>query len=140
LSRLHNLRRRSYLVAIIEHAVSVPACATPHPTKTPWGGIAVTSDALIRRNQPLVGHPSRNGFSRYRVAAPPSQEVERSNRRISMAMGILMCGRDIDEDQAFSYLRRVSQESNRKLRDVAEDVIQYRRLPPRTVHADILPF
>jgi ANTAR domain len=120
--------------------VSAPACATPHPTKTPWGGIAVTSDALIRRNQPLVGHPSRNGFSRYRVAAPPSQEVERSNRRISMAMGILMCGRDIDEDQAFSYLRRVSQESNRKLRDVAEDVIQYRRLPPRTVHADILPF
>lgn len=59
-----------------------------------------------------------------------AEEVEQlraaliSNRRISMAIGILMRDQRIDEHQAFDYLRRTSQNANRKLRDVAEDVIR----------------
>jgi hypothetical protein len=51
-----------------------------------------------------------------------------SNRRIGMAMGIAVRQLDVDEDEAFDVLRRMSQESNRKMRDVAEDIIRRRRL------------
>ena len=49
-----------------------------------------------------------------------------SNRRIGMAMGIVMNQRQVDEAHAFDVLRRISQNTNRKLRDVAEDVIRDR--------------
>ena len=51
-----------------------------------------------------------------------------SNRRIGMALGIAVRQLDVDEDEAFEVLRRISQTSNRKLRDVAEDIIRRRRL------------
>ena len=50
-----------------------------------------------------------------------------SNRRIGMAMGIVMNQRHVTDEQAFDILRRTSQNTNRKLRDVAEDVIRGRR-------------
>jgi curved DNA-binding protein CbpA len=53
-----------------------------------------------------------------------------SNRRIGMAIGIVMnqCHIDEeDEEDAFDVLRRTSQNTNRKLRDIAEDVIRERR-------------
>ena len=59
-----------------------------------------------------------------------------SNRRIGMAMGILMRDRDVDEQEAFAALRRISQNSNRKLHDVAEDVIYQRRTPLDTRRAE----
>lgn len=46
-----------------------------------------------------------------------------SNRRISMAIGILMATRKITEEQAFDLLSRASQSSNRKVRDVADEVV-----------------
>ena len=61
-----------------------------------------------------------------------------SNRRISMAVGIVMRDQNVDEDQAFAYLRRSSQDSNRKLRDVAEDVIRDLRSLPDTRRAERL--
>ena len=56
-------------------------------------------------------------------------EVARdSNRRIGMAMGIVMRQLQVDESLAFDELRRISQNTNRKLREVAEDVIRDRRI------------
>ena len=59
-----------------------------------------------------------------------------SNRRIGMAMGIVMNQRQVDDEDAFDVLRRISQNTNRKLREVAEDVIRDRRIqadaPPAT--------
>ena len=52
--------------------------------------------------------------------------VRDSNRRIGMAMGIVMNQRQVDESQAFDVLRRISRNTNCKLRDVAEDVIRDR--------------
>ena len=46
-----------------------------------------------------------------------------SNRRIGMAMGILMERHRFTEEQAFDHLRDLSQERNVKLRDVAEQLI-----------------
>jgi GAF domain-containing protein len=50
---------------------------------------------------------------------------------IGQAQGILMERLCIDDDRAFALLVRASQESNRKLRDIAADVVQGRRPPPR---------
>ncbi len=47
-----------------------------------------------------------------------------TNRRIGMAIGILMSLRKIGEDEAFELLRRASSHRNVKLRLVAEDVIR----------------
>jgi AmiR/NasT family two-component response regulator len=46
-----------------------------------------------------------------------------SNRRIGIAIGIIMASYKTTDIQAFDLLRMASQHSHRKLRDVAEDVI-----------------
>jgi GAF domain-containing protein len=46
-----------------------------------------------------------------------------SNRRIGMAIGILMSVRKVTDGEAFTLMRRLSQRSHRKLAEIAEDVI-----------------
>jgi AmiR/NasT family two-component response regulator len=46
-----------------------------------------------------------------------------TNRRIGMAMGILMERHRFTEDQAFDQLRDLSQRRNVKLRDLADQII-----------------
>jgi len=48
---------------------------------------------------------------------------------IGQAEGILMQQLDIGVDQAFDYLRRVSSHTNRKLIDVAQEIVRTRQLP-----------
>lgn len=48
---------------------------------------------------------------------------------IGRAQGILMERLDMTEDQSFDYLRRVSSNANRKLVDVAEEIVRTRKLP-----------
>ena len=56
------------------------------------------------------------------------KEALDSNRRIGMAMGLVMGQLQVTDEEAFDALRRISQNTNRKLRDVADDVIYHRRL------------
>ena len=51
------------------------------------------------------------------------QQALQSNRRIGMAMGILIALHHLEERQAFDLLRVASQNTHTKLRDVAEEVI-----------------
>ncbi len=46
-----------------------------------------------------------------------------SNRRIGIAVGILMCRLRVTEDRAFAVLCEHSQDHNVKVRDLAEEVI-----------------
>ena len=46
-----------------------------------------------------------------------------TRQRIGVAIGILMHKYELDEDRAFQYLARVSQNSNVKLRDIADEVV-----------------
>jgi AmiR/NasT family two-component response regulator len=46
-----------------------------------------------------------------------------TSRKIGAAIGILMATDKITEPEAFDRLREVSQDSRRKLRDVADDVL-----------------
>jgi GAF domain-containing protein len=52
-----------------------------------------------------------------------------SNRRIGMAIGILMSAHRVTDEQAFAMLRIASQHSHVKLRDVAEAVILTGEVP-----------
>jgi GAF domain-containing protein len=66
------------------------------------------------------------------------QQALASNRRIGMAIGVLLNAYHCTEDQAFDMLRAVSQHQHHKLRDVAEDVIltgALPQLPARTLQA-----
>jgi tetrahydromethanopterin S-methyltransferase subunit F len=65
---------------------------------------------------------------RVRVAAADarSDHLERalaSNRRIGIAIGILMAVRQLTEEEAFRVLQQASSRRNTKLRDIAEEVI-----------------
>ena len=53
-----------------------------------------------------------------------------ARRLVGQAQGILMERFDIDADKAFAVLRRYSQDNNLKLRDVAQRLIETRKLPP----------
>ena len=50
---------------------------------------------------------------------------------IGKALGILMERYDLGDDQAFDYLRRLSQQSNRKLFEIANELVTR-----RSVHED----
>jgi len=52
-----------------------------------------------------------------------------ARKLVGQAMGILMERHNIDSDAAFAVLRRYSQDTNTKLRDVAQQVIETRKLP-----------
>lgn len=54
-----------------------------------------------------------------------------SSRVIGMAIGIIMSRQLLTAEQAFDALRRTSQESNRKLRDLALEVTETGALPER---------
>jgi AmiR/NasT family two-component response regulator len=50
-------------------------------------------------------------------------EALKSSRTIGAAIGIIMASRRLGEAEAFEVLRAVSQNSNRKLRDLAADLV-----------------
>jgi GAF domain-containing protein len=52
-----------------------------------------------------------------------------ARKLVGQAMGILMERFDVDGDRAFAILRRYSQDTNTKLRDVAQHLIDTRKLP-----------
>lgn len=63
---------------------------------------------------------------RVRLAECKVMNFERalaSNRRIGIAIGILMCQRQVTDEQAFAILKAHSQRGNIKVREVAEAVI-----------------
>jgi GAF domain-containing protein len=54
-----------------------------------------------------------------------------TSRQIGAAIGVLMARNLMTQDEAFELLRRASQHLNRKLRDVAADVLDTGQLPVR---------
>lgn len=52
------------------------------------------------------------------------EEALRSSRVIGAAIGIIMANRQVDETGAFQVLSKSSQNTNRKLRDLAEEIVR----------------
>jgi GAF domain-containing protein len=57
-----------------------------------------------------------------------SQAID-ARKLVGQAMGILMERFDVDGDRAFAILKRYSQDTNTKLRDVAQQLVDTRKLP-----------
>lgn len=80
----------------------------------------------------------------YELSSPPPDllpsraELEEENRQlraglasralIGQAMGVLMTRLDIDAEGAISNLRRRSMQENRKVVDIATDIVRTRRI------------
>lgn len=58
------------------------------------------------------------------------QQALQTSRRIGAAVGILMCRHTITEDEAFQRVRSFSQNTNRKIRDIADDIVLTGMLEP----------
>ena len=71
-----------------------------------------------------------------RHEASMTQAVD-ARKLVGQAMGILMERFDVDGDRAFAILKRYSQDTNTKLRDVAQQLIDTRKLP--TAAVDLRP-
>jgi ANTAR domain/GAF domain len=67
--------------------------------------------------------------ARERAQIAGLEQAVASNRAIGMAIGILMAIRHVGQDDAFDLLRTVSQRTNRKLREIADDVVHTGQLP-----------
>lgn len=59
-----------------------------------------------------------------------------SRTEIGQATGILMDKYALSADQAMTVLKRYSQDTNTKLRQIAHEVVEYRELPDQTYAAD----
>lgn len=94
----------------------------------------VEPEVLASRIESLLATRMRNE-SALAQATQRASHLERaldSNRSIGMALGILMVTRKITSEEAFEALKKVSQRSNRKLREIADEVIYTGALPEQS--------
>ena len=95
------------------------------------GLYSTTPDAFDPDDIAVAQIPARHAsvaLASARHEANLAQAVD-ARKLVGQAMGILMERFDLDSDQAFTVLRRYSQDTNTKLRDVAQQLIDTRRLP-----------
>ncbi|MDO5697210.1 MAG: response regulator [Dermatophilus congolensis] len=76
--------------------------------------LAVHVEMAGRREQALIEGENRSDNL---------HEALKSNRRIGLSLGILMSRYRVTDEVAFEMLRRVSNDSNQRIRDIAEEVI-----------------
>lgn len=84
-----------------------------------------TDDEAIAR---ILARHASVAVATARQEASMAQAVD-ARKLVGQAMGILMERFAIDGDRAFAILRRYSQDTNTKLRDVAQQLIDTRKLP-----------
>ena len=92
---------------------------------------SLDQSALLRaeRGALLSGAPERSAALRDQVRRAEERVANLelallTNRRIGIAVGILMRGLPATEEQAWGVLKSVSMRANVKIRDVAEQVIR----------------
>jgi hypothetical protein len=103
------------------HDVEARTCVRPSKAG-PW-----RSDAVNQAGEPQAHDlPLDVQMQRLRREIDQLREALDSRGIIGQAMGILMERYGIDADRAFAVLKRYSQHRNRKLRDVARDLVEQR--------------
>jgi hypothetical protein len=118
------VRRRALLVVGIEGALRQPVrlvwYATAPGTLSPYIDVA---EAFARYASLALGAAVERDNLNRAVAA---------RHRVGLAQGILMTRRQLTADQAFTLLKRESQNTHAKLRTIAQRVIQTGDLPVGT--------
>jgi hypothetical protein len=99
--------------------------ARPSPTDAILGQLIVASATALIHNERL-SHTAQIE----RTRANNLEFGWRTNREIGMAIGIVMKLRRLTEQNAFDLLRHISQESQRKIRDIAVDILTTGEIDP----------
>src|SRR5205085_8030683 len=82
--------------------------------------------ALPYASQLAAAMESINAYRSTATLAQNMAEAMRTRATIEQAKGILMADKQVSADDAFDLLRRASQRSNTKLRDVALRIVEER--------------
>ena len=90
---------------------------------SPFAAVAVEAAPAIAASRAESEAFTQDGACNLEVALT-------TNRQIGAAIGILMHQRKVTESQGFELLREISQRTNRKLRDVADELVLTGALPP----------
>ncbi|WP_425553328.1 GAF and ANTAR domain-containing protein [Kribbella hippodromi] len=105
--------------------------ADPRQTVGVLGLYSPEADAFDADGQAIAHILARHAsvaLASARHEAAMAQAID-ARKLVGQAMGILMERYDMDADRAFAVLKRYSQDTNTKLRDVAQRLIDTRRLP-----------
>ncbi|WP_405059256.1 GAF and ANTAR domain-containing protein [Kribbella sp. NBC_01505] len=115
-------------VAGIQSALHLPLTVSgrSHAVLNVYGAAAFTTDDLAVAH--ILARHAAVAIASARHQQTMLQAVD-ARKLVGQAMGILMERYDLDGDRAFEVLRRYSQDNNRKLRDVAQELIDTRKLP-----------
>lgn len=119
-------RRRGNLLAQVDPAIPFDADAREF--------VATLKDHLARSVDMLrtLSRNQEDAAEQIATAQRQAEHLERaleSNRLIGTAVGILMAGSRITSEEAFDRLRASSQRTNRKLRELADEVVLTGALP-----------
>jgi len=87
---------------------------------------SLTTSLLLAAHLAAIGQTARS-----REEVLHLRRAVGSNRQVGIATGVLMALRKLDAERAFELLRSTSQETNRKLIDVAQEVSETGTLPER---------
>ena len=114
--------------------------ATPHPSPRPTEAADRNSDESSPRATELteVERFILDMLEQLDAAGAKADHLQRAlehSRDIGAAVGVLMAQHRLRQQDAFDLLRRTSQDQNRKLYDLALDVVSTGELP----HADRAP-
>jgi len=117
----------------VRSVLDVPL-ATGHGSRSTVGVLGLYSpepDAFTADDEAIAYILARHAsvaVASARHEASMAQAVD-ARKLVGQAMGILMERFDVDGDRAFAILKRYSQDTNTKLRDVAQQLIDTRKLP-----------
>jgi transcriptional regulator with GAF, ATPase, and Fis domain len=95
----------------------------------PWDDID-NSAARRLASQAAVVLANASSLASSQIVNHNLQQALENRDLIGQAKGLLMARQGLTADEAFDILRRASQHSGRKLRDIASEVVSRRGLPP----------
>ncbi len=99
---------------------------------TPTVADAAIAQLLVTRAVAAIDQERLDDIARHALDQAANLQIAlTSNRQIGTALGILMASHKITDTAAFALLRNASQHTHRKLRDIADEVVQTGCLDPR---------
>lgn len=125
----HEQRWPRYVPRALEHGLKAQMGIRLYVDGETLGGLNLysTEQEIIA---PEVVHAAELFATHAALALGRAQREEdltaalHSRRVIGMALGLVMERFSLDQDRAFEYLTRVSQQSNTKLRDIAQEMVE----------------
>lgn len=112
--------------------------APTHPSPHSTGAVEIPAEPPPRNALTEIETFILQMLEQLDAVSKKAEHLERAlqhSRDIGAAVGVLMAHHTLRQDEAFDLLRHASQDLNRKLYDVALDVVSTGELPSRALTA-----